>query len=50
MIETRVENEFIAKADETSYRRIVDQSNYYYPEEETKDFAEEDNKLKKLSS
>ena len=37
LIETRVGNKFIAKADEKSYRRILDQSNYY-PEEETKDF------------
>ena len=43
LIETRVGNKFIAKADEKSYRRILDQSNYY-PEDETKDFGAEDNK------
>ena len=29
LIETRVGNKFIAKADENSYRRILNQSNYY---------------------
>ena len=43
LIETRVGNKFIAKADEKSYRRILDQSNYY-SEDETKDFVAEDNK------
>ena len=43
LIETKVGNKFIAKADEQSYLRILDQSNYY-PEDETKYFVADDNK------
>ncbi len=43
LIETRVGNKFIAKADKKSYRRILDQSNYY-PEDEIENFIAEDKK------
>ena len=49
LIETRVGNKFIAKADEKSYRRILDQSNYVL-QDETNDFVDEDNKSEKFSS
>ena len=43
LIETRVGNKFIAKADEKSYQRILVQSNYD-PQDETNDFSTEYNK------